>query len=965
MNEELKIVVRAATTDAKKNLGDVKDELAAIEKLTDESGTGFKEAMAAATKGTTAALAAITALTAAMIGLNKSTEEFRKAQAKVNTTFQAMGSSAQQASKTFKGVFSFLGETDRAAEAAQSLGLITTNAEDLATWVAILEGAYASMGDKLPVEGLAEAANETIKTGVVVGQLADALNWLGISEDAMNATLAQTNSLEEREVILRNTLNGLYGGAAKIYEQTNAATIAYNNSQYNLNTAMAAAAQYTVPFMTALNNLGSTIFNYFGPAIRTAAVYLTAFVEWVATAISYVASFFGLFDSGSSSITSVGNSIYQVGVNTGSLVEDVYGLGGALSNAANEATRLKKQTMGFDELNVVSKPVSGGGGGNGGLNIPTGGGVSGGNISTPSIGAISMPNLDLSGFKAEVDEAQEKISGLMTLVGIAAIGFGAWKIIDFIYEIKWLKNSLETVSDVVGKIGLEGFFDMFGKQAEDVSEAAQKKLDGITGKLKTIGGTVLIVAGSFLLIKEYTDAWANGVDWGNMALGITGAAIAVGGLYLALGPLAASIGVVAAGVAFMVLGMVDFIKNGPSIQNTVLIIGGAIAVAVGLATAGLSVLVSAIIAAVAAVAAFTAAIILEEPAIMSVEDAQQALTDAKNRAIEAENGYINAVDAAEAAMKRLEEAEAAAGITGEELYKQVQSGTLDYANMTDAQKEVYKAYLDNEQKQKDLKASTEEFNAAKKAETLASYEHQLALAKESGNYEEFKKSVIDAYESGELSAEEARDMIAKSMSEMSDASQKTFMEDLPGDLKNGLDPHKYESTGTKIKKWFKNLWEDIKGFFKDAGEWFANVGKIAGEAISNAFKTVINWILDKVEKAINLPFKAINEGIDILNAVPGISIKKLSLIEVPKLATGGILTGESLFVGGEGGKKEAVLPLEQNTEWMDILAERINGGNTAPTKVALVVDGKELGWATINGINGITRQTGSLQLAMI
>ena len=365
------------------------------------------------------------------------------------------------------------------------------------------------------------------------------------------------------------------------------------------------------------------------------------------------------------------------------------------------------------------------------------------------------------------------------------------------------------------------------------------------------------------------------------------------------------------------------------------------------------------------IAALVIAFATEEPAIMSVADAQNALTEAKNKAIEAENGYINAVDAAEAAMKRLEEAEAAAGITGEELYKQVQSGTIDYANMTDAQKEVYKAYLDNEQKQKDLKASTEEFNAAKKAETLASYEHQLALAKESGNYEDYKKAVVDAYEKGELSAEEARTLIEKSMSEMSDSAQKSFMKDIPGAITNGMDPHKYESTGTKIKKWFKNLWEDIKGFFKDAGEWFAGVGKIAGEAISGAFKTVINWVLDKVEKTINTPFKAINSCLDAINKLPGVSISKLSLISVPKLATGGILTGESLFVGGEGGKKEAVLPLEQNTEWMDILAERINGGNTAPTKVALVVDGKELGWATIKGINGITRQTGSLQLAMI
>ena len=957
MNEELKIVVRAATTDAKKNLGDVKDELAAIEKLTDESGTGFKEAMAAATKGATAAVAAITALTAAMIGLNKSTEEFRKAQAKVNTTFQTMGSSAQQASKTFQGVFSFLGETDRAAEAAQSLGLITTNAQDLATWVTILEGAYASMGDKLPVEGLAEAANETIKTGIVTGQLADALNWLGISEDAMNATLAQTNSLEEREVILRNTLNGLYGGAAKIYEQTNAATIAYNNSQYNLNAAMAAAAQYTVPFMTALNNLGTTIFNYFGPSIRTAAVYLTAFVEWIVKAIIYVAKFFGLLGSGTSALTTVSNSVYQVSSSTGNLAKYVDSLKNNLGGAADEATRLKKQTMGFDELNVVSSPTSVGGGG--GIDVSGLDDIEIDDI-TPSIGAISMPNLDLSSFGAEVDEIIQKIEGLITLIGIAAIGFLAWKITPLLEALPGALSLIVKMKGNISKINATA----------EILGGAQATL---AQKLVKVSGLLLTIVGSVMLIAGYTDAWANGVDWGNMALSIGGVAVAITGLYLAFGPMAAAIASVVAGIALFIGALKDMIQNGASVENVIMLIVGALLIIIPLViafnTALLANPIMLVVAACAALAAGIAALIIsfanEEPAIMSVTDAQNALTEAKNKAAEAENGYINAVDAAEAAMKRLEEAEKEANITGEELYKQVQSGTLDYADMTDAQKEVYKAYLDNEQKQKDLKASTEEFNAAKKAETLASYEHQLALAKESGNYDDYKKAVVDAYEKGELSAEEARTLIEKSMSEMSDSAQQSFMKDIPGAITNGMDPHRYESTGDKIKKWFKNLWKDIKGFFKDAGEWFAGVGKIAGEAISGAFKTVINWVLDKVEKTINTPFKAINSCLDAINKLPGVSISKLSLISVPKLATGGILTGESLFVGGEGGKKEAVLPLEQNTEWMDILAARINGGNTAPTKVALVVDGKELGWATINGINGITRQTGSLQLAMI
>lgn len=342
---------------------------------------------------------------------------------------------------------------------------------------------------------------------------------------------------------------------------------------------------------------------------------------------------------------------------------------------------------------------------------------------------------------------------------------------------------------------------------------------------------------------------------------------------------------------------------------------------------------------------------------MSVEDAQNALNDAKEKAAQAENNYISAVDAADASLKRLQEAEKAAGITGEELYKQVQSGALDYADMTDEQKELYKAYIDNEQKQKDLKTATDELTAAKKAEKIASLENEIALGKESGSYDKCKKSIVEAFEAGEISAEEARDLLAKSMSEMSDDSQQTFMKDLPSNLKNGLDPHQYESTGTKIKKWFTNLWDAIKKVFSD-------VGKVVADAVSGAVKKAVNAVLSTAVKVINGFISAINFAIGIINAIPGVNISKLSKLSVPALAKGGIVDSATLALVGERGK-EAVLPLENNTGWMDSLADKLSERSNTPSKIVLMLDSKELGWANINSINSITKQTGKLQLAIV
>lgn len=916
MNEQLKIIITADSKSANETIKKTKEELQKLQKQSEQSKQYIADTISGIQKGVAVTLASVTALVAGMSAMGQQALENQKNFAKLNSTFQNLGSTAKQAQAAYIGLYRFLGDTQTATEAASLLAQITTEEKELAEWTKILQGVYATFPDSLPVEALVEATNETIKTGIVTGNLADAVNWLGVSEDAVNAKLATLNSTTERTAYLQQLLNSLYGNAAALYEINNKDILEYNAAQAQTQATMAGLSRALVPMLTAFSSLANVLLTALKPAFEVVSAAIIVFCQWIAQAVGWIASLFGI----ETSFEKVGNTINSASNSIGGMNKGIDAMGNKLNESASAAKELKKQTMGFDELNVVSKPTAGGGG--------TGAGVSGGGGA--GIGAVAIPSFNtgaftsgFADFEKTIDSVKEKIQAILVLVGLTAAGIAAWKIIE--------------------------------------AYTAGVSFSAI---LKNIAANALIIAGAMLLIKGYTDGWANGVDWGNLLITITGIGAIVGGLAIKFGTLGAAIGLVAGGVALLVLGVKDFINNGATLQNTILIIGGAIAVAVGLATAGLSVVISAIVGAVAAVAAFTAAILLEKPAIMTVQEAQENLTAAKQAAADAEMGYVNAVDAAEAALNKLREAEEAAGTTGAELYEQVQSGALDYANMTDEQKNLYKAYLDNEEKQKTLEESTRKLSEAKKAETIASYENQLALAKESGDYNTFKQSVVEAFEKGELSAAEARELIGKSMSEMSDDAQQAFMKDIPNDIKSGLDPSKYETTGKKIKDWFKKAWKDIKGFFSDAGEWFSGVGKKVGEAISGAFKKVVNWILEKVEKTINIPFRMINNGIDILNKVPGISISKLTLIDIPQLAKGGITTGSTIANIGEAGR-EAVLPLERNTEWMEILADKVASRNNTPSKIVLMVDGTELGYAAINSINGITKQTGQLQLTMI
>lgn len=376
-----------------------------------------------------------------------------------------------------------------------------------------------------------------------------------------------------------------------------------------------------------------------------------------------------------------------------------------------------------------------------------------------------------------------------------------------------------------------------------------------------------------------------------------------------------SIGIVViiAGVVALIKDVIAMIKD-PSWENF-----GRILTDIGIILAGIALVmgswVVAIVALVAVLAGLCIQLFAQQGAILSVEDAEKNLEQATKNLEEANNSYIDSVDKAENAHKRLEEAEKKAGITGEELNKQVEQGIIDYRDMTEEQKAVYKAYRDNEKAQKELEDSTNKLKEAKQKEKIASWENKLATMAEAGQYNEYKKAVVDAFKNGELSAEEARDLIGKSMSGMSRDSQKTFMEDLPGDIKNGLDPKNYETPGQKISKWFEELWKNISSSF-------SQVGTAIGNGISEAFKAVVNAVIKFAENKINGFIRAINSAIGIINNILGVNISKIPTLNIPRLAKGGVISQPTQAIIGEAGK-EAVVPLENNLEWLDILATKI------------------------------------------
>lgn len=145
----------------------------------------------------------------------------------------------------------------------------------------------------------------------------------------------------------------------------------------------------------------------------------------------------------------------------------------------------------------------------------------------------------------------------------------------------------------------------------------------------------------------------------------------------------------------------------------------------------------------------------------------------------------------------------------------------------------------------------------------------------------------------------------------------TALATIKGGISTGLNSIKtifttvFTSIKTTVVTIFNSIWSAIKGVINSI------IGGV--ESMANAVVGGINTVINALN---NLSF-------DIPDWVPefggktfGFNIPTLSTVSLPRLATGGIVDGATPLIAGEAGR-EAILPLENNTGWMDSLASRM------------------------------------------
>lgn len=211
--------------------------------------------------------------------LVEETAEYQKIMGVLEVSSQKAGYTAEQTGQSYRQLYAIIGEDQASATALANLQALGLSQSELTTLIDGCIGAWATYGDSIPIDSLAEAINETIKTGTVTSSFADVLNWAGTSEDDFNKKLEATKDPAERARLVLDELarQGL-PQLADAFREANPEVVAMNEAQAQMQDAMAGLGAAFAPVVAgvteALAGLMAAL-TPVGEAIST--VFLNAF----------------------------------------------------------------------------------------------------------------------------------------------------------------------------------------------------------------------------------------------------------------------------------------------------------------------------------------------------------------------------------------------------------------------------------------------------------------------------------------------------------------------------------------------------------------------------------------------------------------------------------------------------------------------------------------------------------------
>ena len=1005
--EELQIVISAQTKSAKSELNSVKNEVTGlknhVDKVTGSIGNSFKSIRNIVAGLGIASLIKSTILgnVDAAIKRVDTLSNYSRVMSNLGVGSVQANASVQKLSNKLIGLPTTLDDASGAVQRFTSVNSNISRSTDmfLALNNAILAGGASSEIQKSALEQLSQSyakgkpdmfewRSAMTAMPAQMKQVAEAMGFVNASalgEALRNGTVSMDQFMD---TLMKLNTQGI-NGYQSFEEQARNATGGIATSIANMRTAIVRCMSDVMNTIGQSNIAG--FFTNIAKAINSCVPYVVAFTKVVMVAVGYLTALFGGKSKKlSSSFGGVSNNAKKAAGNTGALAKNMNdasnssqklskgagGTGSGLKKAAGNASKLKKELKGalagFDAINNInssngsSDPSSGGSGGSGGV------GGSGGDIggfSMDDSGAEEQKGL-LEEVDKQLEEIKKKVAEFFQPLKQSWDKFGAPMIAAAVYAFNGVKNLLMEIGKSMYTVWENGtgaktvelilkiftnIFKIIGNISQGLADAWNTAGlgDSIIQHLWNIFNSILKIINEILkIVRDVTKA----IDWTAVLGAVDVVLIIIDGLFSFI---ADNVG--------RILGILSVIA-GLSLFSTLAGILGTVITQIQLAVgvfSGWASLATALSGAFGILPQIFASIVMAVnpvnviigAVIATVVDLWQKSKSFRddivsilgNIATIVQKVFLNIVapiidtvgkiimDFVETVLKPLWNA-------WENVFQSIMGLLSDFLKFATP---IFSTILD-----------------------ILGPIFKLALTLLRGVFDMVFAAIRGIIERADKTICERVNNIREFFRNLGEWMEGTFgfkWKNVFETVKNAVKAFR-DCMGpiiSSVQVIFMGLTNFISGVFSGNWRraWFGvrQIFESIVSGLSHIFKAPLNFMIDGINKFLSGIGK-----IKIPDWVPGVGGKGFSIPRIPRLAKGGIVSASTIANIGEAGT-EAVIPLQRNTQGLDMIAEKIserlslpqNDGTGATYVIKLVLDdGRVITKMVIDNIKDYEARTG-------
>lgn len=1005
--EELQIVISAQTKSAKSELNSVKNEVTGlknhVDKVTGSIGNSFKSIRNIVAGLGIASLIKSTILgnVDAAIKRVDTLSNYSRVMSNLGVGSVQANASVQKLSNKLIGLPTTLDDASGAVQRFTSVNSNISRSTDmfLALNNAILAGGASSEIQKSALEQLSQSyakgkpdmfewRSAMTAMPAQMKQVAEAMGFVNASalgEALRNGTVSMDQFMD---TIMKLNTQGI-NGYQSFEEQARNATGGIATSIANMRTAIVRCMSDVMNTIGQSNIAG--FFTNIAKAINSCVPYVVAFTKVVMVAVGYLTALFGGKSKKlSSSFGGVSNNAKKAAGNTGALAKNMNdasnssqklskgagGTGSGLKKAAGNASKLKKELKGalagFDAINNInssngsSDPSSGGSGGSGGV------GGSGGDIggfSMDDSGAEEQKGL-LEEVDKQLEEIKKKVAEFFQPLKQSWDKFGAPMIAAAVYAFNGVKNLLMEIGKSMYTVWENGtgaktvelilkiftnIFKIIGNISQGLADAWNTAGlgDSIIQHLWNIFNSILKIINEILkIVRDITKA----IDW----------TVVLGAVNVVLGIIDGLFSFIADNVG-LILGILSAIA-GLSLFSTLAGILGTVITQIQLAVgvfSGWASLATALSGAFGILPQIFASIVMAvNPVNIIIGAVIATVVDLWQKSKSFRDDIVSILGNIATIVQKV-----FLNIVAP-IIDTVGKIIMDFVG--DVLKPLWNAWENVFQSimgllSDFLKFATPIFSTIL---DILGPVFELALTVLRGVFDMVFAAIRGIIERADKTICERVNNIREFFRNLGEWMEGTFgfkWKNVFETVKNAVKAFR-DCVGPIINSLeviFLGLTNFISGVFSGNWRraWFGvrQIFESIVSGLSHIFKAPLNFMIDGINKFLSGIGK-----IKIPDWVPGVGGKGFSIPKIPRLAKGGIVSASTIANIGEAGT-EAVIPLQRNTQGLDMIAEKIserlslpqNDGTGATYVIKLVLDdGRVITKMVIDNIKDYEARTG-------